>query len=249
MKTLLSRLFSLTLCILLLLTFTACDFISGLLNQSGTEGGQFTAYRNEVTKDEFQKQYAQAFNSLQPDYTKDFVYTYINDSREESEDGEDKQSTNARTEYDADSEIVLYHYEFQNNDPDDPADESYFWEYRADGSTVLFYDSRTGSTQTRALGFGEFWEFAHSQVPIVLFPNPHKLYDDATYYIDLDKDGNKVFTLYSGDENDYSLRQMVLSGTEMLYRTKRYDKENGYEDTNIDIYRVYNENVTLTPHS
>jgi len=243
------RFVSFLLCILLLLTFTACDLISGLLNLSGTAGGQFTAYRNAVTKDEFQKQYAQAFNALQPDYTKDFVYIYTNDSKEISEDGEDKQSTNARTEYDADGEIVLYHYEFQNNDPDDPADENYFWEYRADGSTVLFYDSRTGSTQTRALGFGEFWEFAHSQVPIVLFPNPYKLYDDATYYIDLDKDGNKVFTLYSGDENDYSLRQMVLSGTEMLYRTKRYDKENGYEDTNIDIYRVYNENVTLTPHS
>ena len=39
-----------------------------------TNDGQFTAYKNQVTKDEFQKQYAQAFNNLQPDYQRDFVY-------------------------------------------------------------------------------------------------------------------------------------------------------------------------------
>jgi hypothetical protein len=236
------------LCILPLLTFTACDFINGLRNLPGTEGGQFTAYRNQVTKDEFQKQYAQAFNSLQPDYTKDFVYTYTNDSKEIHKNGEDKQTTNARTEYDADSEIILYHYRFQNNDPGDPADESYFWEYREENGMLRVYDSRTNNAQTRTLGFAEFWEFAHSQVPLILFPNPNKLYNDATYYIDLNEDGDKVFTLYSGDENDYSLRQIVFSGTEMLYRTKRYNKEDSYEDTIIDIYRVYNETVTLTPH-
>ena len=248
MKSQLPRLFPLLLCILLLLTFTACDFITGLLNQPGADGGQFTAYRNEVTKDEFQKQYAQAFNTLQPDYTKDFVYTYTNDSREAHENGEDTQTTNERTEYDADNELLLYHYEFQNNDPDS-ADEDYFWEYREESGMLLFYDSRTESIQTRALVFAEFWEFAHSQVPLILFPNPNKLYDDSTYYIDLDADGNKVFTLYSGDENGYSLRQIVFSGTEMLYRTKSYNKEADYEDTTIDIYRVYNETVTLTPHS
>ncbi len=242
------RFISLSLCVLLLLSLTACDFINGLLNLPGAEDSQFTVYRNQVTKDEFQKQYAQAFNALQPDYTKDFVYIYTNDFREVYENGEDKQTTNERIEFDADSKIILRHYQFQNNDPD-TADEDYFWEYRQDGSTVLFYDSRTGSTQTRALGFAEFWEFAHSQVPLVLFPNPNKLYSDATYYIDLDKDGNKVFTLYSGDESDYSLRQVVFSSTEMLYRTKSYCKEEDYEDTTIDIYRVYNENVTLTPRS
>lgn len=248
MKRYFLRLFPLFLCILLCLSFTACDFINGLLNQPGKEDGQFTTYRNQVTKDEFQKQYAQAFNSLQPDYTKDFVYIYTNDFREVYENGEDKQTTNERIEYDADNQILLRHYEFKDNDPDS-ADEDYFWEYREDGGKVLFYDSRTGSTQTRPLGFAEFWEFAQNQVPLLLFPNPNKLYNDATYYIDSDKDGNKVFTLYSGDENDYSLRQVVFSSTEMLYRTKSYNKEEDYEDTTIDIYRVYNENITLTPHS
>lgn len=249
MKTLFSRLFPLLLCILLLLSFAACDAIRGLLNLPGAEAGQFTAYRNQVTKDEFQKQYAQAFNSKQPDYTKDFVYIYINDSREESETGEDTQTTNERIEYDAENKILLYHYEFKNNDPDDPADESYFWEYREENGMLLFYDSRTGNTQTRALGFGEFWEFAKSQVPLILLPNPNKLYNDSTYYIDLNKDGDKVFTLYSGDENDYSLRQVVLCGTELLYRTKSYQNEDGYEAVSININHVYNENVTLTPHS
>ena len=58
-----------------------------------------------------------------------------------------------------------------------------------------------------------------------------------------------MFTLYSGDENDYSLRQMVFTGTEMLYLTKRYTKEVDYEDITVDIYRVYNEELTLTPIS
>ena len=244
MKTHIFRIFTLSLCLLLLLSFTACDFVSGLLNP----GGQFTAYRNEVSKDEFQKQYAQAFNSLQPDYTKDFVYIYTNDFREVYENGEDKHATNERIEFDADSKIILRHYQFQNHDPDN-ADEDYFWEYREENGMLQFYDSRTGSTHSRALGFAEFWVFAHSQIPLVLFPNPNKLYNDATYYIDLDKDGNKVFTLYSGDESDYSLRQVVFNGTEMLYRTKSYCKEEDYEDTTIDIYRVYNEAVTLKPKS
>ena len=67
--------------------------------------------------------------------------------------------------------------------------------------------------------------------------------------MDQDEDGNTVFTLYSGDENGYSLRQVVFSDTEMLYRTKRYTKEADYEDTSIDVYRVYNEDLALTPHS
>ncbi|MBR2350701.1 MAG: hypothetical protein IKA67_01580, partial [Clostridia bacterium] len=94
-----------------------------------------------------------------------------------------------------------------------------------------------------------FWEFAKNHVPLVLMPNPNKLYNDSTYYIDEDKDGNTVFTLYSSDENGYSLRQVVFSDAEMLYRTKSYTKEEDYEDTTIDIYRVYNADLTLTPHS
>lgn len=242
------RIFPLVLCILLLFTFTACAFINDSQKPSDKKGNQFTAYRNQVSKDEFQKQYAQAFNTQQPDYTKDFIYVYTNSYTEKDENGQNLQGSGEHIEYDADSRILLRHYEFQDNDPD-TADEDYFWEYREDGIAVLFYDSRTEKTETRALGYSEFWEFAKNQVPLVLFPNPNKLYNDATYYIDLDGDGNKVFTLYSGDENDYSLRQVVFSSTEMLYRTKSYCKEEDYEDTTIDIYRVYNHTVTLNPHS
>ena len=214
-----------------------------------TNDGQFTAYKNQVTKDEFQKQYAQAFNSLQPDYQRDFVYVYTNDFKETYENGEDIHKTNERIEYDADSDVIIRHYEFQNNDKPTPIKESYFWEYLLVGENVSFYDSRTDKSETRSLGFDEFWELAKNQVPLVLLPNPNKLYNDSTYYIDKDKDGNTVFTLYSSDENGYSLRQIVFSDTEMLYRTKSYTKEEDYEDTVIDVYRVYNEELVLTPHS
>lgn len=83
----------------------------------------------------------------------------------------------------------------------------------------------------------------------MLLPNHNKLYDDSTYYIDYDKDGNKVFALHSSDENGYSLRQVVFGDTEMIYRTKSYTKEVDYEDTSVDIYRVFNEDVQLTSHS
>lgn len=216
---------------------------------SSVENGQFTAYQKQVTKDEFQKQYAQAFNSRQPDYRRDFVYLYTNDFKEVYENGEDIQSTVERIEYDAEGEIILRHYQFQNNDQPTPVNESYFWEYLNEGETVRFYDSRTDKSESRGLGFDAFWEFAKNQVPLVLLPNPNKLYNDSTYYMDQDEDGNTVFTLYSGDENGYSLRQVVFSDTEMLYRTKRYTKEADYEDTSIDVYRVYNEDLALTPHS
>ena len=210
---------------------------------------QFTAYTGLVTKDEFQNQYKQAFNSLQPDYTKDFVYIYTNDYTEITESGEDRNTTNERTEYDANGQIVLFHHEFKDNEEDNAENENYSWEYREKDGMLQFYDSRTSKTETRALGFDEFWEFAHSRIPFVLFPSPYKLYDDATYYVDSDEDGNTVFTLYSGDENDYSVRQIVFTGTEMLYRTKRYTKEADYEDITIDIYRIYNEDLTLVPIS
>ena len=206
---------------------------------------QFTSYIGLVTKDEFQNQYKQAFNNLQPDYTKDFVYIYTNEYTEITESGEDRNTSNERTEYDANGQIVLFHHEFE----DISENESYSWEYREIGGILQFYDDRTNETETRALGFDEFWEFAHSRIPFVLFPNPNKLYDDATYYVDSDEDGNTVFTLYSGDENDYSLRQIVFTGTEMIYRTKRYTKEADYEDITIDIYRIYNEDLTLVPIS
>lgn len=214
-----------------------------------TKGEQFTAYQNPVTKDEFRKQYEQAFLNLQPDYTKDFVYIYSNDYTEITENSEEKSTTSERTQYDADSKIVLFRHEFQNNDVDTPSNESYFWEYREKEGRLQFYDSRTKETESRSLGFDEFWEFAHSRIPFVLFPNPYKLFDNTTYYIDLNEDGNTVFTLYSGDENDYSLRQIMFTGTEMLYLTKRYTKEVDYEDITVDIYRVYNEELTLTPIS
>jgi len=228
---------------------TACGFSGQNNHPSTSEDSPFTAYKNLVTKDEFQKQYEQAFNSLQPDYTKDFVYIYSNSFTEITENGEDRNITNERTEYDADSQIVLFHHEFQNNDVDTPANENYLWEYREQEGMLKFYDSRTNETQTRSLGFDEFWEFAHSRIPFALFPNPYKLYDNTIYYVDLNEDGNTVFTLYSGDENDYSLRQIFFTGTEMLYRTKRYTKEADYEDITIDINRVYNEELTLTPIS
>ena len=214
-----------------------------------TAGAQFTAYKNQVTKDEFQKQYAQAFNNRQPDYKRDFVYVYTNDFTEVYEGGEDISSTVERIEYDADSEMILRRYEFKNNDQPTPAYENYFWEYTQDGELIRFYDSRTDETVILDYGFDEFWEFAENQVPLVLFPNPNKLYNDSTYYIDKDGDGNTVFTLYSSDENGYSLRQVVFSDAEMIYRTKSYTKEESYEDTIIDIYRVYNEALSLTTHS
>ena len=214
-----------------------------------TEDERFTAYQNLVTKDAFQKQYAQAFNNRQPDYKRDFVYIYTNDFKEVYEDGEDIHSTNERIEYDADSEIILRQYEFQNNDQPTPVHENYFWEYVQDGEMVHFYNSLTEQSTIRGLGFDEFWEFAKNQIPLVLFPNPNKLYNDSIYYIDQDEDGNKVFTLYSHDANSYSLRQVVFSDAEMIYRTKSYTKEEDYEDTTIDIYRVYNADLTLTPHS
>ena len=213
------------------------------------DGEQFTAYKNFVTKDEFKQQYEQAYKKLQPDYTKDFVYIYSNAFTEITETGEDRSTTNERTEYDADSQIVLFHHEFQNNEVDAPANENYLWEYREKEDMLQFYDSRTSKTETRSLGFDEFWEFAHSRIPFALFPNPYKLFDNTTYYIDLNEDGTTVFTLYSGDENDYSLRQIVFTGAEMLYISKRYTKEADYEDITFDIYRVYNEEVTLTPIS
>ena len=195
---------------------------------SDADSEEFTVYRNQVTKTEFQKQYKQAFDNLQPNYKRDFVYIYTNVFKEVHESGEDIQNTIERIEYDADAEMR---------------------EYLKDGESLLFYDSRTDESESLSFGYDEFWEFDKNQVPLVLFPNPNKLYDDSTYYVDYDKDGNKVFTLYSGDENGYSLRQVVFGDTEMIYRTKRYTKEDDYEDTSVDIYRVFNEEVVLTPRS
>lgn len=244
------------LVISLCLSLAACDIydtVNGIIDEvlkpSDAEVEQFTKYKNQVTKDAFQKQYAQAYDNMQPDYTRDFIYVYTNDFKEVYEGGEDISSTVERIEYDADSEIILRRYEFKNNDQPTPAYENYFWEYTQDGELIRFYDSRTDETVSRDYGFDEFWEFAKNHVPLVLMPNPNKLYNDSTYYIDEDKDGNTVFTLYSSDENGYSLRQVVFSDAEMIYRTKRYTKEEDYEDTTIDIYRVYNEELSLTPHS
>ena len=216
---------------------------------SDADSEEFTVYRNQVTKTEFQQQYKQAFDNLQPNYKRDFVYIYTNVFKEVHESGEDIQNTIERIEYDADAEMILRHYQFQNNDQPIPVSENYFWEYLKDGESLLFYDSRTDESESLSFGYDEFWEFAKNQVPLVLFPNPNKLYDDSTYYVDYDKDGNKVFTLYSGDENGYSLRQVVFGDTEMIYRTKRYTKGEDYEDTSVDIYRVFNEEVVLTPRS
>ena len=223
-----------------------CDVCSYQMAAEG-DNSSFTAYKNLVTKDEFQQQYEQAYKSLQPDYTKDFVYTYNNAFTEITEEGEDSSTTNERTQYDADSKILLFHHEFSDNNANLSADESYTFEYREKEGKLQFYDSRTSKTETRNLGFDEFWEFAHSRIPFVLFPNPYKLFDNTTYYIDEDNNGTIVFTLYDGDERDYSLRQILFTGTEMIYRTKNYTKEVGYEDININIYRIYNEEIALTP--
>lgn len=218
-------------------------------NIPSVDDDQFTAYINQVTKEEFQKLYSKAYNTLQPDYKNDFIYIYTNNFKEVHEGGEDIQSTVEHIEFDADSEIVLRHYEFKDIDETTPANESYFWEYVNEGETIRFYDSRTDEVISRDFVFEEFWEFAKNQVPLVFLPNPNKLYNDSTYYVDQDEDGNTVFTLYSADENSYSLRQVIFSGTEMIYRTKSYTKEADYEDTTIDIFRVFNEDVTITPHS
>lgn len=240
MKKVLAILICAILCVSAL---TACE------KPSAGEEELFTDYKNLVSKDEFQKQYELAYKRLQPDYTKDFVYLYSNTYTEITEDGEDRSTTNERTAYDADSQIVRFNHEFQNNDVDAPAKESYFWEYREKDGLLQFYDSRTDQTEDRSLGFDEFWEFAHSRIPFALFPNPYKLFDHTTYYMDLNEEGNTVFTLYSGDENDYSLRQVVFTGTEMLYITKSYTKEEDYEDISYDVYRIYNEELTLAPIS
>ena len=42
---------------------TVNDIIDEVLKPSDAEAEQFTAHKNQVTKDAFQKQYAQAFNN------------------------------------------------------------------------------------------------------------------------------------------------------------------------------------------
>ena len=188
------KIFAFLICVIMCVSgMTACD-TSGKNNDPSTDDEvPFNEYKKLVTKDEFNKQYEQAYKNLQPDYTKDFVYLYSNTFTEITENGEDRSTTNNRTEYDSDSQIVLFRYEFQNNDVDAPVNESYLWEYREKDGMLEFYDSRTSKTETRSLGFDEFWEFAQSRIPFALFPNPYKLFDNTTYYIDLDKDGNTVF--------------------------------------------------------
>lgn len=225
---------------------TACNLSNEKTNQFDEAESLFTAYENLVTKDEFQKQYKEAFNNRQPDYKKDFVYTYSHYSAEIYEDSEDINTTNEKTQYDADSQIVLIHHKWQTNDTDDSENEDFFYEYKENEGMIEFYNSKTKETETRQLGFDEFWEFAHNQVPMILFPNPNKLFDDKTYYIDLDKNGDTVFTLYSGNENDYLLSQIVFSDTEMICREKKYSKDSECEDITYDIYRIYNEEITLT---
>ena len=238
------KLFAILLCAVTLISLTSCDLLDGLMGNDS--GDVLVTHRNQVTKEEFQVQYKQAYENKQPDYTKDFVYTYYHKDTETDSDGNaDIATTNEKTQYDADGQIVHIRNQFQNNDPDDPVTEDYYWTYTLSGSNVIFYSSKTGNTETRSLGFDAFWELAHNQVPMVLFPNPNKLYDDSVYYIDLNKDGEKVFTLYSGEENDYSLRQVMFSDTEMVYFTKSYNKEADYESLRIDRYTVSNQEVTI----
>ena len=238
------KLFAILLCAVTLISLTSCDLLDGLMGNDGSD--VLVTHRNQVTKEEFQVQYKQAYENKQPDYTKDFVYTYYHKDTETDSDGNaDIATTNEKTQYDADAQIVHIRNQFQNNDPDDPVTEDYYWTYTLSGSNVIFYSSKTGNTETRPLGFDAFWELAHNQVPMVLFPNPNKLYDDSVYYIDLNKDGEKVFTLYSGEENDYSLRQVMFSDTEMVYFTKSYNKEADYESLRIDRYTVSNQEVTI----
>lgn len=239
------KLFAILLCAVTLLSLASCGLIDGLMGNDS--GDALVTHKNQVTKEEFQAQYKQAYENRQPDYTKDFVYTYYHKDTETDSDGNaDIATTDEKTQYDSDGQIVHIRNQFQNNNPDDPVTEDYYRTYTLSGSNVLFYSSKTGSTETRALGFDAFWELAYNQLPMVLFPNPYKLYDNATYYIDLNKNGEKVFTLYSGDENDYSLRQIMFSDTEMVYFTKSYDKEADYESLRIDRYTVSNQEVTIT---
>ncbi len=237
------------LCTLTVVSLAACE-LTDILNGNDKDNDKVTdllvVYKNQVSKEEFQAQYKYAYENNQPDYTKDFVYTYSHEDQEiDSQGNRDESATYNTMQYDADAEIIHIRNQFQNNDPDAPVTEDYYWTYELSGDNVLFYSSKTNTTETRALGFDAFWEFAHSQIPMVLFPNPYKLYDDATYYVDLKEDGEKVFTLYSEDEDGYSLRQIMISDTEMIYFTKKYDKEDDYESMVTDRYTVSSRSVTI----
>jgi len=238
------RIIAILLCAFVVLSFAACeltDILSGNDKDNDKVTDLLVVYKSQVSKEEFQTQYKYAFENNQPDYTKDFIYTYYHESRE----NEATSVTDNKTQYDADAEIVHIRNQFRNNDPDAPVAEDSYWTYELSGDNVRFYSSKTDTTQERALGYDAFWEFAHSQIPMILFPNPNKLYNDSTYYIDLNEDGEKVFTLYSEDEYGYSIRQIMISNTEMVYFTKEYHKEDDYESAATHKYTVYNENVTI----
>lgn len=238
--------------LLVFICLTACEGFRDIIGKlpftpSNTGDSELLVeYNNQVSKDEFQKQYKLAYESEQPDYTKDFVYEYNNDYKETDLDGKVNISTsNSISQYDADSEIFLYTYEFQNNDEPEYI-ESYYHKYRMSGGKLIFFSSRTNETEERQLGFDEFWEFAHSQIPFVLFPNPYKLYDDTVYYIDTNADGEKVFTLYSERDDGYSVRQIMITKEKMIVISKKLNREEEYESTVVDTYCIYTGEVELT---
>lgn len=237
---------------LVFICLTACESFRAFVEKlpfvpssEKSESELLTEYKNQVSKDEFQMQYKLAYENEQPDYTKDFVYEYYNDSKETELDGKVNISTsNSVSQYDADSEIFLYTYEFQNND--EPAYvENYYFKYKMSGDKLMFFSSRTNETEERQLGFDEFWEFAHSQIPFVLFPNPYKLYDDTIYYIDTNANGEKVFTLYTEQADGYSVRQIMITKEKMIIFTKKLNREEEYETNVINKYCIYNREVEL----
>lgn len=246
------RIIALFLTILLVFTcFTACESFRNFVGKipfgsTDTDESELLAeYKNQVSKEEFQKQYKLAYENEQPDYTKDFVYEYYNDSKE-TELGEkvNISTTNSVSQYDADSEIFLYTYEFQNND--EPAYiENYYYKYRMSDGKLILFSSRTNKTEERQLGFDEFWEFAHSQIPFVLFPSPYNLYDDTVYYIDINADGKKIFTLYSEQADGYFVRQIMITKEKMIIVTKKLNREEDYESSVVDKYCIYNREVEL----
>ena len=179
--------------LLVLTCFTACesfrDFIDNLRPippSYRADSELLVEYNNQASKDEFQKQYKLAYENDQPDYTKDFIYEYYNDAKETELGGKvNLSNSNSVYLYDADSDILFYTYEFQDNDEPTSYMENYYHKYRISGDKLIFFSSRTNKTEERQLGFDEFWEFAHSQIPFVLFPNPYKLFDDTVYYLSL----------------------------------------------------------------
>ena len=55
-----------------LISLTSCDLFDGLMGNDG--GDVLVTHRNQVTKEEFQVQYKQAYENKQPDIVSDCLF-------------------------------------------------------------------------------------------------------------------------------------------------------------------------------